>query len=175
MNADIRIKEIITKHIDEIDNNNFADLYMEIPNGWHSKCTNLLHSVGIFPEHYLTHIPIGFQAMTSELTNLVIPSNIKTIGGEAYRHCTNLANLDLGNVSVIGTKAFKGCSALVKVIIPKTVTIIASEAFANTMIEILEYEGTKEEWKKIDFAYTAFLDSGVRYVNCKNGVVDFYE
>lgn len=172
MTPEIRIKEIITEHINEIDDNNFADLYMAMPNNWHSRCTNLLHSVGIFPENYLVHIPIGFQSITPKLTKLVIPSNIKTIGGEAFRSCYNLYNVDLGQISVIGTKAFKGCTALIKVIIPKTVTIIASEAFADTGLKILEYEGTKEDWSKIDISYTAFLKTGLDYVKCKDGELE---
>ena len=65
-----------------------------------------------------------------QLKNIVIGSNIKTIGKNAFMGCSNLKTVTIGkNVSNIGTKAFYKCTKLSKVTIPSKVNKIGKQAF----------------------------------------------
>lgn len=64
------------------------------------------------------------------LTNVAIPSNIKTIGSYAFKECNSLKSIAIpANVNRIGYEAFASCSSLQKIIISFGVTTIDSSAF----------------------------------------------
>ena len=67
--------------------------------------------------------------------NSIIPSNIKSIGEEAFRDCTGLTGtLDLSNctsLTSIGEMAFSGCSGLTSIILPSNLTSIGNSAFSG--------------------------------------------
>ena len=54
------------------------------------------------------------------------------------------------DVTRIGWGAFKDCNTMTKVGIPESVTNIGRAAFWNTNIADVYYEGTQEEWEKIE-------------------------
>lgn len=72
--------------------------------------------------------------------NVVVPQDavrvrihpsVTVIPEEAFINCTNLKEADLGEELLeIGTRAFFGCGALQRIIIPSTVTRIQECAFA---------------------------------------------
>ena len=54
------------------------------------------------------------------------------IGEDAFRDCTNLQKVNIGNsVKTIGEFAFYDCSALTSVTIPNSVTVIGEDAFRD--------------------------------------------
>ena len=64
-------------------------------------------------------------------TEYVIPSNVTSIGCEAFHNCRSLKNISIpDSVTRINESAFRGCSNLTSVTIPKNVTVIGSHAFA---------------------------------------------
>ena len=68
----------------------------------------------------------------SEITDLVIPNSVTSIGASAFSYCTGLTSVIIGNsVTSIGDYAFNGCSGLTFIIIPNSVTSIGSYAFAS--------------------------------------------
>ncbi|OPZ36844.1 MAG: hypothetical protein BWY98_00307 [Tenericutes bacterium ADurb.BinA155] len=67
----------------------------------------------------------------SEVTDLVIPSSISAIPGEAFSGGSFLSVLIPSSVTTIGGAAFRGCSSLRSLVIPSSVTSIASYAFSN--------------------------------------------
>ena len=67
--------------------------------------------------------------------NSIIPSNIKSIGEEAFCDCTGLTGtLDLSNctsLTSIGGSAFSGCSGLTSITLPSSLTSIGGWAFSS--------------------------------------------
>ena len=74
-----------------------------------------------------------------EITDLVIPSSVTSIGRYAFRDCTGLTSVIIHNsVTSIGYSAFSGCTGLTSVTIGNSVTSIKYGAFAgcNALAEI---------------------------------------
>ncbi len=68
----------------------------------------------------------------SEITEVTIPTCVKSIGQRAFYECTSLGNLKIVNgVTSIGDQAFCKCSALTKVTIPESVTSLGQLVFAE--------------------------------------------
>ena len=62
---------------------------------------------------------------------IVFESDVTTIGKKAFRYCSSLTSVTIGNsVTTIGKEAFDGCSSLTSVTIGNSVTTIGYEAFA---------------------------------------------
>ena len=66
----------------------------------------------------------------SKLTSVTIPSSVGSIGTRAFSSCSALASVSIGNgVASIGNYAFGGCSKLTSVTIPSSVTSIGNSVF----------------------------------------------
>lgn len=66
-----------------------------------------------------------------EITNLVIPNSVTSIGDYAFDGCSGLASVVIpNNVTSIGSWAFAHCSGLTSVSIPNSVTSVCDGAFA---------------------------------------------
>ena len=67
-----------------------------------------------------------------EITELVIPDSITSIGDYAFDGCSNLTSITIpDSVTSIGDEAFSWCSSLTSVTIPDSVTSIRKKAFIN--------------------------------------------
>ena len=89
------------------------------------------------PLYYAKHLYVD----DVEVTNLVIPEGVTSIGSGAFYNCTGLTSVTIpSSVTSIGSGAFSCCSGLTSVTIPNSVTSIGSSAFRNctglTSIEI---------------------------------------
>ena len=63
-------------------------------------------------------------------SNVVIPSNVTTIGDEAFYKCESITSITIPNsVTRVGTCAFDGCSSLQSITISNSVTSIGNDAF----------------------------------------------
>ena len=66
----------------------------------------------------------------TEITNLIIPNSVTTIGNYAFYNCSGLTSVTIGNsVTSIGAGAFSSCSGLTSVTIGNSVTSIGEYAF----------------------------------------------
>ena len=66
----------------------------------------------------------------SNLTSVIIPDNVTSIGIGAFEECSSLASVTIPNsVTSIGDGAFKGCTSLTSVTIPNSVTSIGMMLF----------------------------------------------
>lgn len=64
------------------------------------------------------------------LTNVDIP-NVTTIGTNAFNGCSALASINLPKVTSIGEQAFQGCSALTEINLPMLQTFTGGAVFNN--------------------------------------------
>ncbi len=98
----------------------------------------------------------GALAIPSSVTYNSTTYSITSIGNDAFRGCTGLTSVTIGNsVTSIGNYAFRDCSGLTSVTIPNSVTTIGSNAFWDctglTEVNITDLSA----WCKIDFGYNA--------------------
>ncbi len=87
----------------------------------------------------------------SNLTNVVIPDSVTSIGRYAFQGCSNLTNVVIpDSVTSIGEYAFESCSSLTSIVIPDSVTSIGGWAFWNcSSLTDVYYTGSEAEWKAI--------------------------
>lgn len=77
----------------------------------------------------------SFMQDCTNLTSVIIPDSVTSIGNSAFYGCTNLTNVDISdNLITIENSAFENCTSLSSVIIPDSVASIGNGAFKNTGI-----------------------------------------
>lgn len=80
-----------------------------------------------FADHYSNPLTYAHHLYKDgkEITDLVIPSTVTSIGGYAFYKCSGLKSIVIPNgVTTIGVSAFYGCSGLTTITIPESVTSI---------------------------------------------------
>ena len=79
------------------------------------------------PLYYSKHL---YSDETTEITNLIIPNSVTSIGYAAFYNCSGLTSVTIPNsVRSIGDRAFSGCSGLTSITIPNSVISIGDFAF----------------------------------------------
>lgn len=101
----------------------------------------------------ITTIGEDFFAGEKYLERFNVPSDVVIIGDRAFKNCTALKKITLGNVTRIGDEAFAGCTSLKyesdyekitkdALVIPKTTEYIGKKAFAGDKeIKEIVFEG----------------------------------
>lgn len=86
------------------------------------------------------------------LEEIVLPDSLEIIYENAFYDCSSLKSVTIpDNVTTIGYDAFQNCSNLTEVYIGSGVKEIGSGAFSYCKyLETIYYNGTQEEWNKID-------------------------
>ena len=100
---------------------------------------------------YYTHT-LNIQG--EEITNLVIPGSVTSIGNYAFSSCSGLTEIIIPEgVTSIGNYAFSSCSGLTSVSLPSTLTSIGSFVFSGcSNLNSINYLGTIEQWCAIEFS-----------------------
>ena len=72
----------------------------------------------------------AFIVNGKELTNLIIPEGVTSIGYETFAGCSRITSITLpSSVTSIGTGAFSNCSGITSITLPSRVTSIEDNAF----------------------------------------------
>lgn len=82
----------------------------------------------------------------ADIESIVLPENLKYLGGYAFAFCSSLKEINLPDgVELIAEGAFYGCSALTEIEIPSLLTKIPDKAFFNckNLSEIVLPDGLK--------------------------------
>lgn len=112
----------------------------------------------------------------SALEKINLPENLTSIGTEAFMFCAKLkGELKFPEtLTSVGAEAFNGCDELTSIVLPKslkelptgafhydwgikrivipvTLTKIGANAFEGCWPSIVQYTGTQEQWKKLNF------------------------
>lgn len=158
-----------------------------------SGCTGL--STVILSEG-IESISTGAFRNCSSITSIRIPATVSSIGANAFEGCTNLSEIELlGSVTSIDSGAFSGC-AFTRFSIPNTITALADSLFYNcaqlrritipvsvsaigdnafngcSALNIINYEGTVEQWVSIEKGSNWNKGVPATMVHCSNGDVE---
>ena len=72
------------------------------------------------------------KLLNTNITEIVIPSSVTSIGNEAFKDCYRLTSITIpSSVTSIGNYAFFFCDSLTSITIPNSVTSIGNKAFSN--------------------------------------------
>ena len=94
--------------------------------------------------------------MLSDLTSIVIPNSVTSIGSNAFNHCRGLTSITIpDSVTRIADSTFYNCLNLTSVTIGKNITTIHNDAFAfcDNLKEV--YINDLVSWCNIDFYRSA--------------------
>ena len=81
----------------------------------------------------IKHIPNRFCMSFSNLTNVILPKGLQSIGKEAFEQCKKLSNVEIpDSVTTIGESAFYSCTDLSKVSLGCTLNSIGKSAFYHS-------------------------------------------
>ena len=91
-----------------------------------------------------------------------------TIADSSFERCSKLSSVKLpDSLKAIGNNAFWNCKNLTSISIPKSVEIIGDGAFKSTNITVINYDGSEDDWNKIEF--------GVLNEVIENATINFAE
>lgn len=148
-------KDFIKRHAVLIDamqfNRFFEDAWDELYIFEYTALISIMKNIGIDVLQYMHYIPQYFFA----------DSNIKTYT------VTEL-------ITVIKEHAFDRCTKLQTIELPKSVKKIKNSAFLMcTHLSTINYNGTKEDWKKIKIGLTgnSVLFNSIK-INCIDGTIE---
>ena len=151
MNISAKLKKLIQDHQDEINNNEFDNLYADWT-GPTYKLTFILLKAGIDPLETLGWVPDYYAKESTIITNIKLNDDIVAVGDQAFAICINLEHLFIPeSVKEIGDWCFYGCKKLKEV----------------------AYDGTLEELKQVHMHQLSF-ESNVKFI-CKDGEITFIE
>ena len=126
------IKELIEKHINEIQENNFINIYEDTPLVYANQLTDVFIASGINPLIGLDQVPYQYAMGLKNITSVNIPDNIKYIGGKAFLNCQNLTSVYMSDsINIIAYQAFSNCTNLKTINLSQTLQSIGSNTFYN--------------------------------------------
>lgn len=151
------IHKIIEEHIAEIDANNFGPIYVdmwekEVPMEYISTLTEQFWEADIEPLEHMNYVPECYAAFLIDVPErMVVPGNCLGIEDNAYCYCYMQDIVLEEGVRSIGENAFSHCTNLSTLILPNSLKCIHYKAFySSENISYVEYNGTEEEFRKIE-------------------------
>jgi len=103
----------------------------------------------------VVQIDSGAFNSRDDIKKVIIPDSVQAIYS-AFKNCSNLEELDLGSVSKIWHGSFAGCTSLVNIDLPDTLTSLANSAFMGT-----GYSSDADNWDDS----VLYIDGWLHYVD----------
>ena len=148
------LKEIVERYINLIEEYKFNELYSRCPyNEVRNELTMMLSSIGIDPLKYFDdEIPKYAYLKNNTITEVRIPEGI--------------VKIDLG--------AFHACEKLQKVYLPSSLLELSLRTFSEcSSLNEVHYNGTSDEWQKINWSLDPFMDTKVTHIICTDKVIEW--
>ncbi|MCD7887489.1 MAG: leucine-rich repeat protein, partial [Clostridiales bacterium] len=83
---------------------------------------------------------VPWNKYRTDITKVVINNTVTSIGGMAFRNCTNLENINLpDSIVYIGNSAFYNCTSLTKLTLPDTITKLGGQILAGSGVTSINY------------------------------------
>ena len=120
-------------------------------------CNISFEGSGANPLSFAHHL---YSDENTEITNLIIPSSVTSIGQYAFYGCTHLSNLDI-NASTIDNNCFSGLSSLETISFGNNVKSIGSGAFSGC-------SGLKDITSEITEVFVTGIDA---FKGCENATL----
>ena len=90
-----------------------------------------LEKIYFSPESTITAIPAETFNFSTNITEIVLPTGVTSIGNQAFFRCLKLTSINIPEgLKTIGNSAFEHCDILPDIELPNTVTKIGERAFA---------------------------------------------
>lgn len=104
---------------------------------------------------------------------VVLPSDIKSIGGHAFAKNIDLKYADIPDgIKELGVGAFANCLRLEIVSLPKSIKRIKKNCFFNcAKLARINYAGTKAEWRYVVRGSNWLDKAGTKTVVCSDGAI----
>ena len=128
----------------------------------------------------ITRIPNYFCQSFDKLKTVILPSNLESIGSNAFHGCDSLSSsIVLDSVQTIGSQAFGNCYCIRDVKFGRNLKVIGSYAFENTGIRsAIFHEGldsiAKSAFSSCDSLKVVSIPSSVRYINSDDGIYNSF-
>lgn len=122
------------------------------------------------------------------LQKVILPDNLTIIPSSTFSSCSSLSSIKLPEkLEVICSSAFYNCKNLANITLPKSLKKLETYAFGYCdNLEIINYQGTMNEWKKIDkekkvtnensdghvYNLSWNVESGIKAVQCTDGFIE---
>lgn len=160
MNISSKLKKILEENRDLINNNEFKQLYDNIPDPLTiSQLTQLLYTSGIDPLKYMDKIPFYFFYLIKVPENFVIPANIREITPDAFNAAQVESMYIPESVSMIKSAAFFS-SDLRSISISENTNLYPNALAGMRRLQNIKIRSNKS-WDEIGGGLTksAFLDN----------------
>ena len=122
-----------------------------------------------------TGINNGLFESNAQIESVTINSNLTNIGKKAFKNCTALRAITFSSTSklkVIGGNAFEGCTSITSFVFPSSITTISANSFKNCSALTL-VTMTQAQAKKATNAFTGCGEVKVRTLLSNDGYFEF--
>ena len=179
MEVSKELKDFISAHSEDIDNNRFTNIYKDFLKLIYEPFrmfaadvgtfTKILYNAGIDPLIHMDEIPEYFLAK-QYLDNFTTPNNIRVVKAQAFLNST-IEKITISNsVVIIENHAFSDCHNLKSVNFGTGLKLIGEDIFIWCPMEriYVKYNGTMEQWKNIEIIHpqTSLIRAKI---HCKDG------
>ncbi|MCD7946561.1 MAG: leucine-rich repeat protein, partial [Clostridiales bacterium] len=129
---------------------------------------NTLTISGTGAMYDLTGQTRGWEALTDEISTVVLASGVTSVGTGAFQNMTAVTSVTLPDtVTVVGDSAFCGCTALTKLTLPAGLTALGADALSGcTALKRVHFSGdgqdgfeSQSDTASVTFYYPAEEDS----------------
>lgn len=94
----------------------------------------------------------------------------KIISEAMFLNCSSLNNVSMSACTKIGARAFKNCSALTEITLPRICRNIGANAFTGcNSLTIINYMGAVNSWEQIVTKGSDWCDNTLIKIQCTNG------